>query len=134
MRMPHPGLRVTGLESSLAFYAALGYLEVGRVPRTRFGSPTVLRLPDGPFVSLEPVHEPGRPVRDTGAVNHPVVQADDLDALVARLAAGGVAAGPPVDSGPGTRTARVTGPDGHRIEPVRWPPGHPAGMTEADFA
>ncbi|MFF1672626.1 VOC family protein [Nocardiopsis flavescens] len=61
MRMPHPGLRVTGLESSLAFYAALGYLEVGRVPRTRFGSPTVLRLPDGPFVSLEPVHEPGRP-------------------------------------------------------------------------
>ena len=28
----------------------------------------------------------------------------------------------------------LTDPDGYRIELVQWPPGHPAGMTAADFA
>ncbi|WP_281365082.1 VOC family protein [Phytohabitans houttuyneae] len=28
----------------------------------------------------------------------------------------------------------LTDPDGHRIELVQWPAGHPAGMTAADFA
>ncbi len=77
MRMLHLGLRVTDLESSLAFCAALGYTELGRVPETDFGSLTMLQLPDDPFVSLEIVHDPARPVTDTSAVNHLVVQADD---------------------------------------------------------
>ncbi|MGH3088226.1 MAG: VOC family protein, partial [Rubrobacteraceae bacterium] len=25
-------------------------------------------------------------------------------------------------------------PDGYRIELVEWPPGHPDGLTEADFS
>ncbi|CAL9587018.1 hypothetical protein SUDANB121_05178 [Nocardiopsis dassonvillei] len=132
--MLHLGLRVTDLDRSLAFYTALGYLEVGRVPETELGSLTMLRLPDDPFVSLELVHDPARPVRDTGAVDHLVVQVDDLDALVAVLAARGIAADPPAELGPGMWTAWVTDPDGHRVELVRWPPGHPAGMTEADFS
>ena len=62
MRMLHLGLRVTDLERSLAFYTALGYAELGRVPDTPFGSLTMLQLPGDPFVSLELVHDPTRPV------------------------------------------------------------------------
>ncbi|WP_329098260.1 VOC family protein [Actinomadura citrea] len=133
MRMLHLGLRVTDLERSLAFYAALGYAKVGSVPETGFGSLTMLQLPDDPFVSLELVHDPARPVEDTSAVNHLVVQVDDLEAAIADLAAKGVTAEPPAEPGPGLRTSWLTDPDGYRIELVQWPPGHPPGMTKADF-
>jgi catechol 2,3-dioxygenase-like lactoylglutathione lyase family enzyme len=88
MRMLHVGLRVTDLDRSLAFYTALGYAELGRVPDTPFGSLTMLQLPDDPFVSLELVHDPERPVTETSAVNHLVVQADDLNASMTDLAPG----------------------------------------------
>jgi len=134
MRMLHVGLRVTDLERSLAFYTALGYIQVGSVPETEFGSLTMLQLPDDPFVSLELVHDPTRPVEDVGGVNHLVVQADDLDAAIADLAASGIAVDPPAQPGPEIRTSWLTDPDDYRIELVQWPPGHPAGMTSADFA
>jgi catechol 2,3-dioxygenase-like lactoylglutathione lyase family enzyme len=133
MRMLHLGLRVTDLNRSLAFYTALGYAELGRVPETAFGSLTMLELPDDPFVSLELVHDPARPVEDIGAVNHLVVQVDDLDATIADLATKDVTAEVPTEQGPGFRTSWLTDPDGYRIELVQWPPGHPAGMTAADF-
>jgi catechol 2,3-dioxygenase-like lactoylglutathione lyase family enzyme len=134
MRMLHLGLRVTDLERSLAFYTALGYVELGRVPETAFGSLTMLKLPDDPFVSLELVHDAARPVKDIGAVNHLVIQMDDLNSAIADLATRGVTAEPPNELGPGFWTSWVTDPDGYRIELVQWPPGHPAGMTAADFA
>ncbi|HEX4813670.1 MAG TPA: VOC family protein [Nonomuraea sp.] len=134
MRMLHLGLRVTDLERSLAFYTAVGYIQLGMVPETGFGSLTMLKLPDDPFVSLELVYDPARPVKDTSAVNHLVIQVNDLDATIADLAAKGVTAEPPADLGPGFRTSWLTDPDGYRIELVQWPPGHPAGMTAADFA
>lgn len=62
--MLHLGLRVTNLERSLAFYTAVGYAKIGSVPETTFGSLTMLQLPDDPFVSLELVHDPARPVED----------------------------------------------------------------------
>src|SRR5262245_19624458 len=133
MRMLHLGLRVTDLDRSLAFYTALGYAELGRVPETAFGSLTMLQLPDDPFVSLELVHDPARPVNDTGAVNHLVIQVDDLDVTIADLATRGVTAEPPTAAGPDLRTSWLTDPDGYRIELVQWPPGHPAGLTAADF-
>jgi lactoylglutathione lyase len=134
MRMLHLGLRVTDLDRSLAFYAALGYAELGSVTGTPFGRLTMLALPDDPFVSLELVHDPARPVTDTSAINHLVVQVDDLDATIAALAVRGVPAEPPADLAQGMRTAWLTDPDGYRIELVQWPPGHPAGLTAADFA
>ena len=85
MRMLQLGLRVTDLDRSLAFYSALGYAELGRVPETEFGSLTMLQLPDDPFVSLELVHDPARPVNDVSSVNHLVVQVDDLDTTIADL-------------------------------------------------
>ena len=133
MRMLHLGLRVTDLERSLAFYTALGYSELGRVPETGFGSLTMLKLPGDPFVSLELVHDPARPVKDIGAVNHLVIQVDDLDATIADLATRSITAEPPTEPGPGIRTSWLTDPDGYRIELVQWPSGHPAGMTAADF-
>ena len=51
--MLHLGLRVTDLDRSLAFYTNLGYTEIGRVPDTPFGSLTMLKLPEDPFVSLD---------------------------------------------------------------------------------
>jgi lactoylglutathione lyase len=33
----------------------------------------------------------------------------------------------------GPQTAWLTDPDGYRIELVQWPPGHPDGITAADF-
>jgi catechol 2,3-dioxygenase-like lactoylglutathione lyase family enzyme len=133
MRTLHLGLRVTDRERSLAFYTALGYAQLGHVPDTPFGSLTMLALPDDPFVSLELVHDPDRPVTSTEAVNHLVVQTDDLDATIADLAARGVPAEPPSEPGPGLRTSWLTDPDGYRIELVQWPAGHPAGMTAADM-
>src|ERR1700759_1982468 len=132
--MLHVGLRVTDLDRSLAFYAALGYAELGRVPDPPFGSLTMLRLPDDPFVSLELVHDPARPVTSTDAVNHLVVQTDDLDATIPHPAAQGTPAEPPAEPGPGLRTSWLTDPDGYRIELVQWPAGHPAGMTAAAMA
>ena len=134
MRMLHLGLRVTDLERSLAFYTAIGYATIGTVPETGFGSLTLLQLPGDPFASLELVHDPARPVADIGAVNHLVIQVDDLSATVATLADRGVVAEPPAELGPGMWTSWLTDPDGYRIELVQWPPGHPAGMTAADFA
>jgi lactoylglutathione lyase len=133
MRMLHVGLRVTDRDRSLAFYTALGYTKVGDVPETAFGSLTMLQLPDDPFVSLELVHDAARPVEDVGAVNHLVVQVDDLDATIADLAARGIEAVPPAEPGPGLRTSWLTDPDGYRIELVQWPAGHSDGMTAADF-
>jgi catechol 2,3-dioxygenase-like lactoylglutathione lyase family enzyme len=133
MRTLHVALRVADLDRSLEFYRSLGYDVVGTVRETQFGTLTVLKLPRDPFVSLELVHDPSRPVTSTEAVNHLVVQTDDLDATIADLAARGVPAEPPAEPGPGLRTSWLTDPDGYRIELVQWPAGHPAGMTVADM-
>ena len=134
MRMLHLGLRVNDLARSLAFYTALGYADVGQVPETAFGTLTMLKLSEDPFVSLELVHDPNRPVTDISAVNHLVIQTDDLDATIVELAERGISAEAPEQPGPGVRTSWLTDPDGYRIELVQWPPGHPAGITEADGA
>ncbi len=132
-RMLHLGLRVTDLDRSLDFYRAVGFVELGRVPETDFGSLTMLKLPDDPFVSLELVHHPERPVTDTSAINHLVVQVSDVDAPVAHQATEGGIAEEPTEPGPGIRTSWLTDPDGYRIELVQWPPGHAAGLTAADM-
>ena len=130
------GLRVADLDRSLAFYTALGYEQLGEVPETELGSLTMLKLPDDAFVSIELVHDTaGGPVAQ-GGLNHFVIHVDELRAYVAQLAERGIAAEPP-SSPAGSRdllTSWVTDPDGYRIELVQWPPGHPDGLTAADFA
>ena len=135
MRTLHVGLRVEGLERSLAFYTGLGYEVVGQVPETEFGSLTMLKLPGDEFVTIELVHDPdGGPV-EPGGLNHLVIQVESMQDTVTALTARGLqveAPGSP-DGSEDFRTAWVTDPDGYRIELVQWSAGHPEGMTRDDF-
>jgi lactoylglutathione lyase len=136
VRTLHPALRVSDLAASLAFYAALGYGEVGRVGIGDGTTLAMLKCPAEQFVSLELVHQPaGGPVLTGTGFSHLGVQVDDLDATVAGLARAGLAPGPVEHPGgpDGPRTAWISDPDGYRIELVQWPAGHPDGVTAADF-
>jgi lactoylglutathione lyase len=135
VRTLHVGVLVGDLQASIAFYTRLGYEVVGQVPKTEIGSLVMLKLPGDPFVSLELVHRPVDGPATTGGLNHLAVQVEDLPATLAALERDGISAEPP-SSPNGTDeflVARLTDPDGHQIELVQWPPGHPAGMTSADF-
>ena len=135
MRTLHVGLEVANLEASIAFYTALGYEVLGEVPVTEFGSLTMLKLPGDEFVSLELVHDPERDHPDPSGLHHFVISVDAVLETVTRLAGHGIAAEPPIspDDSADFWTAWLTDPDGYRIELVQWPPGHPEGMTRADF-
>jgi lactoylglutathione lyase len=135
MRTLHFGLRVADLERSLAFYTAVGYKVAGRVPETPFGSLTMLALPGDEFVTIELVHDPARGAGDGARLNHFVITVDSMADTVAELAARGVTAEAPEspDGSADFLTAWITDPDGNRIELVQWPPGHPAGITTADW-
>jgi lactoylglutathione lyase len=135
MRTLHVGVRVTDLERSLAFYTALGYDVLGHVPKTEFGSLTMLKLPRDEFVTLELVHDPGRGRVDPGGLNHVVIQVESMRATVDRLTARGVEVDGPnsPDGSEDFWTAWIADPDGYRVELVQWPAGHSDGMTEADF-
>ena len=135
MRTLHVGIRVADLDRSLAFYGALGYEVLGSVPETEFGSLTMIKLPDDPFVSLELVHDPSRGAVDPGGLNHVVIQTPDLRLTVDSLAGKGIEAREPacLDEETDFWTSWVTDPDGYGIELVQWPAGHPEGMTAADL-
>ena len=137
MRTLHVGLRVSDLERSLAFYAAVGYTVAGTVEGTPFGSLTMLQLPGDPFVTLELVHDPAKGTAGPGSgINHLVIQVESLDVTLAGLAAKGIPAEPPGLPGgaDAPRTSWISDPDGYRIELVQWPSGHADGITSADFA
>ncbi|HEV7720301.1 MAG TPA: VOC family protein [Iamia sp.] len=136
MKTLFPGLRVTDLDVSLAFYEAVGWRLLGTVDIGGGARLAALGDPGRPEVVLELVHRPdGGPI-DPGGLDHLAVQVDDLEATVAGLAAAGLEPGPVEQPGgaDGPRTAWLTDPDGYRIELVQWPAGHGVAMTEADFA
>ena len=129
------GLRVSDQDRSRAFYQALGYTVVGTVPDTPFGSLTMLQLPDDPFVTIELVHDPTRPVTGTGGLNHLAIQTADLHATIATLEARGIQADPsrPTAGPDDPLVTMVRDPDGYLIELVQWPEGHADGLTADDF-
>jgi lactoylglutathione lyase len=108
---------------------------LGDVPATVFGRLTMLKLPGEEFVSIELVTDPTASPTGRSGLHHLVVGVDDVHTCVARLADRGIKAEPPAspDDSDDFWTAWLTDPDGHRIELVQWPPGHPEGMTEADL-
>ena len=137
MRTLHFGLRVTDLDRSLAFYTAVGYEVVGRVPETPLGELTMLKLPDDEFVSIELVHDGTQDDGNVGtALSHFVIQVESMDITVTELAARGINAKAPTspDGSEDFRTTWIVDPDGNRIELVQWPAGHADGLTAADWA
>ena len=136
MRTIFAAYRVGDLDRSLAFYAALGYRELGRVALDGGVRLVVLSFPDEPVATLELVHRAGEGPVQVGGFDHLAVQVDDLTATRAKLIDQGLdPSAVEQPGGPdGPRTAWIEDPDGYRIELVEWPPGHPYGLTAADFA
>ena len=137
MRTLHFGLRVTDVDTSLAFYTAVGYEVVGRVPETPLGALTMLKLPDDEFVTIELVHDPTAGEREVGTgLSHFVIMVESMDATIAALSARGIDVDKPTspDDSDDFRLTWIVDPDGNRIELVQWPAGHADGMTAADLA
>ena len=129
--------RVTDLDRSLDYYTALGYVELGRVALDDGGRLAILKFPEEPVATLELVHRPGSGrVEVGGGFDHLAIQVDALAATLERLTEAGLEPEPVrYPGGPeGPKTSWLTDPDGYRIELVQWPPGHPDGITEADFS
>ena len=129
--------RVVDLDRSLAFYTALGYVELGRVDDGDGGRLVILKFPDEPMASLELVHRlGGGPVDVRNGFDHLAIQVDVLGTTLEALTKAGLEPEPVQFPGgsDGPKTSWLTDPDGYRIELVEWPPGHPDGLTAADFA
>ncbi|SDS54671.1 methylmalonyl-CoA epimerase [Friedmanniella luteola] len=138
MRTLHIGLRVADADRAAAFYAAVGYEVVGRVPDSPAGQLTMLKLPDDELVALELVHDPaaGAGQHRGSGLSHLVIQVDAMDLSVAALRARGIEVAEPrsPNGSDDFLTSWITDPDGNRIELVQWPPGHAVGLTAADWA
>jgi lactoylglutathione lyase len=124
--------RITDLDRSLAFYSALGYVELGRVDLGDSSQLVILKFPDEAAASLELVHRAGGGSVDVGSgFDHLAIEVESLTAALARLTAAGLEPGPvECPGGPhGPKTSWLTDPDGYRIELVEWPPESPGGIT-----
>jgi len=136
MRTLHTAYRVTDLAASLDFYTAVGYELVGSVDIGGGTRLAMLKFPSEAATTLELVHRPaGGPVDVGTGFSHLVVQVDDLVAAREALLRAGLKPEPVERPGgpDGPQTAWLVDPDGYRIELVQWPPGHPDGITAADF-
>ena len=133
MKTLHTAYRVSDLERSAAFYRNMGFREIGRVTLADGSTLVMLNLPgDGEVVTLELVHNPALGAVELGnGFSHIAVQVEDLAATLSALRSRGVACGP--IEYPGPAVCNLRDPDGYRIELVEWPPGHPDGITSADF-
>ena len=114
----HTCYRIGDIDRSVAFYEALGFDEIGRIPIRDEAINVFMGLPgDGP--RLELTYNFGVDSYELGTgYNHIAISADDLDATLARLSEQGIAPEKPpytVRDG-GARLCFVRDPDGYRIE------------------
>ena len=114
----HTCYRIGDIDRSVAFYEALGFEEVRRMPIRDEAINVFMGLPgDGPRLELTYNHGVDSYELGTG-YNHVAITADDLDATLERLAGQGIQPEKPpyrVREG-GSRLAFVRDPDGYRIE------------------
>jgi lactoylglutathione lyase len=119
VRFVHTNVRVRDIDASLRFYAALGFERRGRL-QFEGAHNIYLGLPgDGDTLELT-VNEGRDEPYDLGSgYGHVALAVDDLDGLLERLAAEGIAPEKPPYH-PGGRTEYticfVADPDGYRIE------------------
>ena len=114
----HTCYRIGDIDRSVAFYEALGFEEVGRMPIRDEAINVFMGLPgDGP--RLELTYNFGVDSYELGTgYNHIAVSAADLDATLDRLREQGIEAEKPpyTVSENGPRLCFVRDPDGYRIE------------------
>jgi len=125
MELIHTCYRIGDIDRSVAFYQALGFEEVGRLPIRDEAINVFMGLPgDGP--RLELTYNFGVDSYDLGTgYNHVAVTVDDLDGTLGRLAEKGIEPEKPpysVREG-GSRLCFVRDPDGYRIELIERPAG-----------
>ena len=119
MRFAHTNVRVRDIDASLRFYEALGFERRGRLQFD--GAYNIdLGLPgDGDTVELT-VNEGREEAYDLGSgYGHVALEVEDLDGLLARLAAQGIEPEKPPYAPGGREEFRicfVADPDGYRIE------------------
>ena len=114
----HTCYRIGDIDRSVAFYRALGFEEIGRMPIRDEAINVFMGLP-GDGARLELTYNFGVESYELGTgYNHIAITADDLDATLAALGEQGIAPEKPpytVSEG-GSRLCFVRDPDGYRIE------------------
>jgi lactoylglutathione lyase len=117
----HTCYRITDIDRSVAFYTALGFEEVRRLPIRDEATNVFMNQPgDGESPRLELTYNHGRtePYDLGNGYGHIAITADELDATLARLKEQGIEPERPpytVREG-GNRLCFVRDPDGYRIE------------------
>jgi lactoylglutathione lyase len=125
MALIHTCYRITDIERSVAFYNALGFEEVGRIPIRDEAINVFMSQPgDGDMPRLELTYNFGVDSYEIGSgYGHIAITASDLDGTLARLAEQGIEPEKPpysVREG-GSRLCFVKDPDGYRIEIIEQP-------------
>jgi lactoylglutathione lyase len=118
MEFLHTCYRIGDIDRSVAFYEALGFEEIRRMPIRDEAINVFMGLP-GDDPRLELTYNFGVDGYDLGTgYNHIAVAVDELDATLERLAGEGIEPEKPpyqVREG-GSRLCFVRDPDGYRIE------------------
>jgi lactoylglutathione lyase len=120
MALIHTCYRISDIDRSVAFYKALGFEEVGRVPIRDEAVNVFMNIPgDGDSPRLELTYNHGVDSYDVGTgYGHIAITTPDLDARLAELREQGIEPEKPpytVREG-GSRLCFVRDPDGYRIE------------------
>jgi lactoylglutathione lyase len=121
MSLIHTCYRITDIDRSVAFYNALGFNEVGRLPIRDEAINVFMGLPDdGPEPRLELTYNIGHtePYEIGTGYGHIAITTDRLDSTLEQLKQQGIEPERPpysVREG-GNRLCFVRDPDGYRIE------------------
>jgi lactoylglutathione lyase len=121
MSLIHTCYRILEIDRSVAFYEALGFNEVGRLPIREEAINVFMGLPDdGPEPRLELTYNVGRdePYDVGSGYGHIAITTPELDGTLERLAAQGIEPerAPYTVREGGPRLCFVRDPDGYRIE------------------
>ncbi len=121
MSLIHTCYRITNIERSVAFYNALGFEEIGRLPIRDEAINVFMNQPeDGDSPRLELTYNVGHdePYEIGTGYGHIAITADDLDGALAKLSDQGIEPERPpytIRDG-GNRLCFVRDPDGYRVE------------------